>query len=234
MNSQNSLSEALKNVTQEQIDKATAQMVKCTVCDGIGGTGIMVGGVSSNCNPPNNHELPCKRCEGKGYIVPRDELNVSMIAAMSLNRVIGKDNELPWHIPEDMKFFRTMTRGSTVIMGRKTFESIGRTLPNRFNIIISKTLKELDCSVKDAIIVNSLEAALCACKPTDKIMVIGGGEIYRQALPYASTVHLTIVDLEIDGDTYFPELDTQEWKNTKCEVVDSREPSFSFTTFERR
>lgn len=209
--------------------------ISCSFCSSTGRSGIMVGGVISILCPGfGNRELVCKKCAGRGYIIPLKELDISMIAAMSLNRVIGRDNALPWYIPEDMKFFRKMTQGHTVIMGRKTFESIGKILPNRFNIIISRTLKKLDCNPKDVIVVDSLEAALCKCKPTDKIMIIGGGEIYRQALPYANHVYLTIIDIEVDGDTTFPELNMAEWKNTSAEIMDDHDPSFSFNAYERR
>lgn len=227
------------NLTEKQLIKRLREfssgMLTCPACSGRGGTGQFVGGVGTRWHPPCNKEIKCGRCKGRGHLVPSEDMNISMIAAMSKNRIIGKDNELPWSIPGDMKYFRDMTKGCTVIMGRKTFESIGRILPKRFNIIISKTLKTLDCESKDAIIVNSLEAALKACEPSDKIMIIGGGEVYKKALPYAKCVYLTIIDMEIDGDTTFPELDEQQWEKV-ISIPGKREdgdPPFSFNTYER-
>lgn len=210
-------------------------MIQCRACGGRGGTGQFVGGIGTRWYPPKNREIECGRCNGRGYIIPREDMDISMIAAMSLNRIIGRDNSLPWSLPGDMKFFRQQTKDSVVIMGRKTYESIGRILPKRFNIIISKTIKSLDCDPKDAIIVNSLEAALSACKPSDKIMIIGGGEIYRSALVHAKRVYLTIVEIEIDGDTTFPELDEKQWKKVVSVAGEGRDedPSFSFNTYER-
>jgi len=155
-------------------------------------------------------------------------MKISMIAAMSKNRVIGSDNKLPWHIPEDFKHFKKNTLKKPVIMGRKTYESIGRLLPNRANIIITR---KLDYYINGAIVVNSIEKALEYCESMDEAMIIGGGEIYKEALPLATKIYLTVIDDEFDGDTFFPELDNT-WEKTS---TDQREgdPSFSFNVFER-
>ena len=132
---------------------------------------------------------------------------------MSQNRVIGRNNELPWHIPEDLKRFKELTKGHTVIMGRKTYESIGRLLPNRTNIIITR---DPDYKVDGAVIVNSLEHAIDAASKLrttnqelqtdkDEIFVIGGGQIFEQAIVIADKLYLTIVHATIEGDAYFPE-----------------------------
>jgi dihydrofolate reductase len=155
-------------------------------------------------------------------------MKVSMIAAMSKNRVIGVDNKLPWHIPEDFKYFKKKTVKKSVIMGRKTHESIGRLLPNRANIIVTR---KPDYYVNGAIIVNSIEKALEYCMHSDEAMIIGGGEIYEQALPHASKIYLTIVDTEVEGDTFFPELN-DEWELTSKEQREG-DPSFSFNILER-
>jgi len=127
---------------------------------------------------------------------------ISMVAAMANNRVIGKDNQMPWHLPADLKHFKQVTLGKPVIMGRKTFESIGRLLPGRRNIIISRS-KPVDA--KGAEWVTSLEQAFSVLKDQQEIMVIGGAEIYRQCLPLAKRLYLTKIDLDTDGDAYFPD-----------------------------
>ncbi len=129
---------------------------------------------------------------------------ISIIAAISENRAIGKDNKLLWDIPEDMKRFREVTKGHPVIMGRKTFDSIGRLLPQRLNIIVTR---DKNYSVTGAVVVTSLESAVEKAKmeKTDEIFVIGGGQIYTQAIDIADKLYLTIVHTEIEGDTYFPD-----------------------------
>lgn len=130
---------------------------------------------------------------------------LSIIAAMSENRVIGNENKLVWNIPEELKRFRELTSGHPIIMGRKTHESIGRVLPNRTNIIITR---DKDYKVEGAIIVHSLEEAieLARAQPgSDEIFVIGGGQIYQQAIPLADRIYLTVVEGNYQGDTFFPD-----------------------------
>lgn len=127
---------------------------------------------------------------------------ISMVAAMAANRVIGKDNKMPWHLPADLRHFKQVTMGKPVIMGRKTFESIGRTLPGRRNIIVSRSLPDDN---KDAEWVTSLQQAFSLLQQHAEVMVIGGGEIYRQCLPLAQRLYLTEIELETDGDAYFPD-----------------------------
>lgn len=164
-------------------------------------------------------------------------MKLSLIAAMSCNRVIGLNNTIPWRIKEDLKYFKEKTLYKPVIMGRKTFESIGRLLPDRLNIIVTK---KLDYIVKDAIIVNSIEEAIGICilrigslESNDEIMVIGGQEIYEQTLPLAERVYLTIIDKEIEGDAFFPELDADEWEIIETSKAKGN-PPFSFNVFERK
>lgn len=127
---------------------------------------------------------------------------ISMVAAMAANRVIGKGNKMPWHLPADLRHFKQVTMGKPVIMGRKTFESIGRTLPGRRNIIVSRSLSRDD---NNAEWVSSLQQAFSLLQQHAEVMVIGGGEIYRQCLPLAQRLYLTEIELETEGDAYFPD-----------------------------
>ena len=127
---------------------------------------------------------------------------ISMVAAMAANRVIGRNNKMPWHLPADLKHFKQVTLGKPVVMGRKTFESIGRVLPGRRNIVISRS-EPVDA--KGAEWVKSLSDALALLKGAEEVMIIGGGEIYRQCLPMASRLYLTEIDLTTEGDAFFPD-----------------------------
>lgn len=142
---------------------------------------------------------------------------ISAIFAMSENRVIGKENKIPWYLPADFKHFKTITLGHPIIMGRKTFESIGKPLANRTNIIITrdKNYKADGCTI-----VNSLEDALMLATSIDQeeVFIIGGAEIYKQAMDNLDCVYLTIVHANIDGDTFLPELPSGEWKEIEKEV----------------
>jgi len=134
---------------------------------------------------------------------------VSLIVAMARNGVIGKDNRLPWHLPEDLKRFKRLTMGHHIIMGRKTYESIGKLLPGRTTVIVSRSQ---DYLVPGAIIAHSLEEAIDRCANNDEIFVIGGAEIYRAALPLADRLLITQIDREIAGDTVFPPVDWSRWR----------------------
>lgn len=128
-------------------------------------------------------------------------MKIALIAAMAHGRVIGFGNQMPWHLPADLKHFKAMTLAKPVIMGRKTYQSIGKALPGRRNIVISRG----EPLSEDAEWVTGLEAALNLVQQEPEIMVIGGAEIYRQALPLASTLYLTEIDLEVRGDAFFPD-----------------------------
>lgn len=155
----------------------------------------------------------------------------SIIVAISKNNAIGKDNELLWNIPEDLKHFKDTTSGHTIIMGRKTFESIGRALPNRRNIIITRD----ESYSKDGVeIVNSLIKALDACKYEDEVFVIGGGEIYRQALPFADKLYVTHVEKEYEADTFFPEIQKDEWVEISNEEHFENDPPYKFSVYEKK
>ncbi len=138
-------------------------------------------------------------------------MKISLIAAMDNHRLIGRENGLPWHLPADFSHFKQVTMGKPVIMGRKTFESIGRPLPGRTNVIISRS----GFSAEGVIVVDSISAALQAVEGAEEAMVIGGANLYEQMLPMAHKMYLTLVDAECDGDAWFPSFDESEW-----EVVD--------------
>lgn len=135
-------------------------------------------------------------------------MRIAMVAAVARNGVIGSGNQLPWRLPDDLRRFRALTLGKPVIMGRRTFESIGRPLPERINVVISRrrALQIAGCTL-----VDSLTAALSLLAATPEVMVIGGAQIYRQCLAQAATIHLTRVHADIDGDAVFPELAPTEW-----------------------
>mgnify|MGYP001550207048 CR=1 FL=1 len=161
---------------------------------------------------------------------------ISLIVAVSENNVIGRDNDLPWHLPDDMKFFREKTRGHPIILGRKNYESIGRPLPGRRNIVVSRdsSLKIEGCEV-----VGSVEEAmeLASEGEADEVFVIGGGQIYKQAFKLADRIYLTRVHAEIEGDVFFPEIDPEEWElvSQKDHEVDEQHAyGFTFEEYRRR
>jgi dihydrofolate reductase len=145
---------------------------------------------------------------------------------MSKNRVIGDSNTLIWHLPEDLKRFKQLTTGNTIVMGRKTYESIGRPLPNRRNIIITR---DLNYFVDGCEVVNSLEEALLLSN--NDCFIIGGGEIYRQAINISDKIYLTLIDKEFDGDTTFPEIG--DWYESSCESFSNDQFDYSFIEYER-
>jgi dihydrofolate reductase len=140
-------------------------------------------------------------------------MTVSLVAAMARNRVIGRGNALPWHLPADLRRFKALTTGHAVVMGRKTFDAIGRPLPGRQNIVITRQPSFSPGGVEVA---RSLPDALARARG-EEVFVIGGGEIFEQALPLADRVYLTVVDDEIEGDVWFPELDDEAWRVTHDE-----------------
>jgi len=146
---------------------------------------------------------------------------LSIIVAMSRNRVIGANGAIPWHLPEELKRFKSVTMGHHIVMGRKTWESIGRPLPGRTTVIVSR---QRGYSAPGAKIAHSLDAAVAACGDDSEIFVIGGAELYAQALPRANRLYLTTVDAEIPGDTAMPAFDAGDWREVS---------SMSFATDER-
>jgi dihydrofolate reductase len=139
---------------------------------------------------------------------------ISIIAAMGKNQVIGIKNKLPWNLPADMKHFIEMTKGKPVIMGMKTFESIGKPLPNRVNIVISHIP---DYKVEGCIVVHSIEEALKAAEGHEEVMIAGGATIYKEFLPKTNKMYLTLIDHDFEGDAYFPKYNVEEWEEISYE-----------------
>ena len=133
---------------------------------------------------------------------------VSIIVAKSQNNVIGNDGQLPWHLTEDLKKFKSITMGKPMIMGRNTFESIGKALPGRKNIILTRNL---NYSAENVCVVNTKKEAIDACGEQKEIMIIGGGEIYKEFISITNRLYLTNVDIEIEGDAFFPEINLSNW-----------------------
>ena len=160
-------------------------------------------------------------------------MKVSIIAAVSKNRVIGNENRLPWHLPEDLKHFKQLTLGKPIIMGRKTYESIGKPLPGRHNIIVTRDKK---FTADGCTVVHSLEDAINAGKPAEEVMIIGGATIYEQALPMSQHLYLTLIHKSFEGDTFFPEWNENEWNEIEREDFTTDENTgfnYSFVTLER-
>jgi dihydrofolate reductase len=128
---------------------------------------------------------------------------ISIIAAMDENRAIGRENRMPWYLPKDLDRFRALTLGHPVIIGRRTYESLGRPLPGRTNIVITR---EREYQAKGCVVVHDLEAAFAACEGADEVFVAGGAAMYREAMPFADRIYLTLVHTKIEGDAFFPEI----------------------------
>lgn len=160
-------------------------------------------------------------------------MEISIIVATSKNNVIGKEGGIPWHLSSDLKRFKALTTGHPIVMGRRTFESIGRPLPGRRNIVISNSVNAIDgCDI-----MKSVDELLNDKSLDGKVFIIGGGEIYKQFLPYAKKVYLTEVETEIaDGDTFFPDLNPMEWIEVGRESHEADEKNdfnYSFVDYER-
>ncbi|OZU90161.1 dihydrofolate reductase [Virgibacillus indicus] len=161
---------------------------------------------------------------------------ISLLLAMDRNHVIGLNNDLPWRLPKDLRFFKEKTTGQTVIMGRKTFESMGGALPNRENIIITRKQKEFPENVQ---IIHDLETVIEWNKenPEKEYFVIGGGNIFDQILPYANRMYITWIDESFEGDTYFPGFSEEEWNltsKTKGEKNDTNPYDYYFIQYDRK
>jgi dihydrofolate reductase len=167
-------------------------------------------------------------------------LTLSIIVAAARNGVIGRNNALPWHLPEDLRYFKRVTMGKPVVMGRKTFEAIRRPLPGRTNIVISR---QPGYRAEGLRVVASLEQALALAADiavidgAEELMVIGGAEIYRAALPLAQRIYLTEVDAEVEGDAFLPLIDWSEWREISRQAFgadDGHPYPYSFVVYERR
>lgn len=159
---------------------------------------------------------------------------LSIIAAMDKNRVLGLKNDIPWHIPHDLKRFKKITSGHTVIMGRKTFESLPGPLPKRRNVIITSRKDYIAPGIE---VVKSIEDAIRIADKNQENFVVGGADIYEQFLPFADKLYLTHIDAEFEGDIYFPEIDYSNWKLVEEEyhvTDDEKKIPFSYKTYVRR
>ena len=165
-------------------------------------------------------------------------LPLSLIAALGENRVIGVDNSIPWHLPGDFKYFKATTLGKPIIMGRKTWDSLGRPLPGRLNIVVSR---QTDLQLEGAEVYPSLEAAVVRAEEwareqgVDEVMLIGGAQLYAQGLAQADRLYLTRVALSPEGDAWFPEFDLEQWKlvsNIENPAVDDK-PAYNFEVWEK-
>jgi len=157
---------------------------------------------------------------------------ISIVVAVSENGVIGKDNKLIWHLPVDLKFFKDKTSGHHIIMGRKTYESVGRPLPNRVNIVISRSA---DYIAEGCIVVHSIKEAIGAVVDDSEVFICGGAEIYKEALDVADRMYLTRVHHEFEGDTFFPDFDSRIWiekERIRMEPDEKNKYACSFITYE--
>jgi dihydrofolate reductase len=157
---------------------------------------------------------------------------ISFVVAIAENNAIGKDNGLLWHLPTDLKHFKQITNGHTIIMGRKTFDSMGKPLPNRRNIVITRNA---DLKIEGAEVTTSVDDALALCKTEEEVFIIGGAEIYKEALDKTDRIYLTTVHQRFEGDAYFPELDRSKWVETAREEHQPDEKNniaFTFSTLE--
>jgi dihydrofolate reductase len=161
-------------------------------------------------------------------------MKISLVVAMAANRVIGRDKGLPWYLPADLQHFKRITMGKPILMGRRTWESIGRPLPGRTSIVITR---DTGYDAPGCIVVHSIEAALkAAAECSDEAMVIGGADFYRQVLPRAETIYLTRIHADFEGDTFFPELDASEWREVErsdCEPDGKNAYPYSFIRLDR-
>lgn len=177
--------------------------------------------------------------EKKNTVYPDDSIRneslkkpkVTLIAAIDENSVLGKDNRLIWHLPEDLKRFKRLTTGHAVIMGRKTFESLPKALPNRHNIVVTRNQ---DYFKEGITVCHSLATALESAKDDDQPFIIGGGQIYEQAIELADVIEVTKIHAHFDGDVFFPEIDLKKWSVKKEEHMDHTDFDYSFITYTKK
>ena len=161
-------------------------------------------------------------------------MKLSLIAAVSRNNVIGKDNKMPWHFPADLQFFKTTTLGKPIIMGRKTWESLGRILPGRRHIVVTRNK---DYTAEGVEIIHSTDAALKQASNVDEAVIIGGAHLYEEMLPLTDRLYLTEIDAEFEGDTFFPEWNKEEWEVVSSETHPADEKNsfpYRFVVYDRR
>ena len=160
-------------------------------------------------------------------------MTISLVVAASTNNVIGSDGGLPWHLPDDLRHFKRLTTGKPVVMGRRTFESIGRPLPDRRNIVMTR---DPGYTARGCDVVSSVREALDLVEDADEAMIIGGGQVYRDFLPYADRIYLTRVQADVEGDTYFPDIDEAGWRlvSSEAHAADEKHAyAFDVMVFER-
>jgi dihydrofolate reductase len=160
---------------------------------------------------------------------------VSFVVAADKNNLIGKDNQLPWHLPADLRFFKNLTTGHCIIMGRKTFDSLGRLLPNRSHVVITRSETY---RAEGALVVHSIEDAIksCSARGDEEVFIIGGAEIFKQAMNIADRIYLTRIHHSFDGDTYLPEFKSDEWnliKKEENEPDDKNPYAYAFCVYEK-
>ena len=159
--------------------------------------------------------------------------HISILVAMASNRTIGINNTLPWRIPEDLKHFKALTMGHHMIMGRKTFDSIGRPLPGRTTVVVTR---DRELKMEGCVMTHSLEEAIAACASDEEVFIVGGAEIYAQALPLADTLYITEIQQAVEGDAHFPEFDKTEWLEVSREKHSQETPQpleYHFATYHR-
>ena len=159
---------------------------------------------------------------------------ITLIAAVAENNALGKDNQLLWHLPDDFKRFKAVTSGNYIIMGRKTFESFPKPLPNRTHVIITR---QKNYTSENCIVVDSLQTAISVCPKNEETFIIGGGEIYKQSIEIADKLDITRVHHTFDADTFFPEIDLNKWELTSTEFHPKDEKhhfDFTFETYLRK
>jgi dihydrofolate reductase len=159
---------------------------------------------------------------------------LSLIVAMAKNCTIGVNNTLPWRCPEDLKHFKTLTMGHHMIMGRKTFDSIGKPLPGRTTVVVTRNT---DLSIAGCLIAHSLNEAIEACAGDEEIFIVGGAELYRQAVPVVDMLYITEIQQDVEGDAHFPEFDKSAWQEISREVRSQDTPQpleYHFVTYRRK
>jgi dihydrofolate reductase len=159
---------------------------------------------------------------------------LSLIVAMARNRTIGVNNTLPWRCPEDLKHFKSLTMGHHMIMGRKTYDSIGKPLPGRTTVVVTRNL---DLKLEGCAIAHSLKEAISLCANDEEIFIVGGAELYRQVMPQVDTLYVTEIQQDVDGDAHFPEFDRSQWQEVAREARSQEAPqplSYHFVTYRRK
>jgi dihydrofolate reductase len=158
---------------------------------------------------------------------------LSILVAMARNRTIGINNTLPWRCPEDLKRFKALTMGHHIIMGRKTFDSIGRPLPGRITVVVTRNR---GLQIEGCTVAHSLEAAIAVCAGDEEVFVVGGANLYAQALPRVDTLHITEIQHDVDGDAHFPDFDRAQWREVSREQHHQDAPQaldYAFVTYRR-